>query len=96
MFREGKLTTRGFICSTQIEQKDFFVILLPIYFGSFNYDSSPYEYVISGNKGVVHGGRPVGTGWIGKQFLGAVHTVTTLMSDQLGIRMEKEESKAVN
>lgn len=46
---------------------------------------------------MVHGGRPVGTGWIGKQLLGAVQTVTTLMSDQLGIKMEKEEaSKIVN
>eukprot|EP00027_Filamoeba_sp_ATCC50430_P002645 CAMPEP_0168541154 /NCGR_PEP_ID=MMETSP0413-20121227/663_1 /TAXON_ID=136452 /ORGANISM="Filamoeba nolandi, Strain NC-AS-23-1" /LENGTH=126 /DNA_ID=CAMNT_0008570945 /DNA_START=833 /DNA_END=1209 /DNA_ORIENTATION=+ len=59
---------RNLKCKTKLHKMEHYVILLPIYFTSFKYNNTEYEVCISGNKGVVEGNRPFGTGYIGKTF----------------------------
>lgn len=66
---------RNLKCKTKLHKSEHYVILLPIYFTSFRYNKTEYEVCISGNKGVVEGNRPFGTGFVGKMFSDAVKKV---------------------
>jgi len=78
------------VCTPSIYREEGFPVLLPIYFGSFAYRGSSYEFVISGNKGIVEGKRPIGTGWLGKQLRDAVGTVKSVIHDQFGVQDVKK------
>jgi len=74
---------RNYGCNTIKLRKSFFVVLLPIYSSGFSYNGNNYEVVISGNKGVVEGNRPFGSGIVGKVFTEAVKKVTNLVADSI-------------
>jgi len=73
---------RDLACATRFK-KEHFVILLPVYVSGFNYGGLTYELVISGNKGVIEGQRPFGSGMIGKLLTDAVKKVTKVVTESI-------------
>jgi len=74
---------RNFRCHTRITDFQSFVILLPIFVSSFMYDNTRFDVVISGNKGVVEGRRPYGSGMLGKMVTNSWKTLKTVYNDSL-------------
>ncbi|PRP76229.1 hypothetical protein PROFUN_15314 [Planoprotostelium fungivorum] len=74
---------RNFVCETKMTGFKHFLILLPIFFSGFHYGGKTYEVLISGNKGVVVGDRPFGTGIIGKVFIDALQSVSTMVGESI-------------
>ena len=70
---------RNLKCKTKLHKTEHYVILLPVYFTSFKYNKTDFEVCISGNKGVVEGNRPFGTGFIGKMCRDAVKKVRKVL-----------------
>lgn len=68
---------------TEVVNFQHFVLYLPIYFSSFNYGDKTYEVLVSGNKGVVVGNNPIGTGSGGKFIMGKLKSLSNLVSDTI-------------
>jgi len=74
---------KGFVCKTKLTNRQYIVVLLPIFASSFSYNGTLYEVLISGNKGGVEGNRPVGSGLIGKMCRDGWKKMSTLVSDSI-------------
>jgi len=72
---------RNFHCKTKILKMEHFVILLPVFVSGFTYMNTSYEVMISGNKGVVEGRRPYGSGIIGKMVSTGWSTIKNTIND---------------
>jgi hypothetical protein len=74
---------QNLVCKTSLVKLDYFIILLPILSSGFSYGPQVYEVLISGNKGVVEGKRPFGTGLIGKTCMDAFNKVSTIVGESI-------------
>jgi len=66
---------------TKFNSFQYSVILLPIYFAGFEYADHIYEVLVSGNRGVVVGNRPIGTGAGGKFLIDKLKSVSNLVAE---------------
>eukprot|EP01112_Ceratiomyxa_fruticulosa_P010458 TRINITY_DN2771_c0_g2_i2.p1 TRINITY_DN2771_c0_g2~~TRINITY_DN2771_c0_g2_i2.p1 ORF type:complete len:401 (-),score=77.00 TRINITY_DN2771_c0_g2_i2:156-1358(-) len=66
---------------TRITSFQYYIVLLPVFLTTIDYTENSYEVMVSGNKGVVVGERPIGSGVGGKVILDTLKTVGGIVTD---------------
>jgi len=81
----GNSAVRDLSIDTEFTNFQYFLVYLPIYFSSFSYGDKFFEVLVSGNRGVVVGNSPLGTGSGGKFIMDKLKSLSNLVSDTIPI-----------
>jgi len=66
---------------TRVTSFQYCIVLLPLFTTTIAYAENRYEVMVSGNKGIVVGERPIGSGVGGKVILSTLKTVGGIVTD---------------